>query len=191
MALLTALSLRWPGQTVRADSSSASVSQTLAVDPTGKKGGYSAVLYDNSNGLPTSEANALAQTPDGFLWIGSYSGLIRYDGNTFERIDSTTGVASVMSLFVDSKDRLWVGTNDNGAAVMEQGEFKFYTKADGLPSASTRTILETADGSIYIATTQGMAVVDADMKLSAINESQLRDEYICQSDWAATTWSTA
>lgn len=180
LALLTAFSLRLPGQIVWADASSASVNQTLAVDPTGKNGGYSAVLYDNSNGLPTSEANAMVQTPDGFLWIGSYSGLIRYDGNTFERIDSTTGVASLMSLFVDSKERLWIGTNDNGAAVMEQGEFQFYTKADGMPSASTRTILETADGSIYIATTQGMAVVDTDMKLSAVNESQLRDEYICQ-----------
>ena len=42
---------------------------------------------------------------DGFIWIGSYSGLIRYDGNTFHRIDASDGVASVVCLFVDSKDR--------------------------------------------------------------------------------------
>ena len=42
-----------------------------------EKEGYSSVLYDNSNGLPTSEANDIAQTADGFIWIGSYSGLIR------------------------------------------------------------------------------------------------------------------
>ena len=77
----------------------------LAVDPTGRREGYSAVLYDNTNGLPTSEANAIAMTSEGFLWIGSYSGLIRYDGNTFERIGSTEGIASVVSLWVDSRDR--------------------------------------------------------------------------------------
>ncbi|MBE5905461.1 MAG: hypothetical protein E7277_01535 [Lachnospiraceae bacterium] len=46
--------------------------------------GYSAVLYDNTNGLPTSEANAIAETSEGFIWIGSYSGLIRYDRNIIQ-----------------------------------------------------------------------------------------------------------
>ena len=64
--------------------------------------GYSPVLYNNTSGLPTSEANAIVQTSEGFIWIGSYGGLIRYDGNTFERIDSVqTGISSVDSLFVD------------------------------------------------------------------------------------------
>ncbi len=84
-----------------------------SVDPIKHSTGYSAVLYNNTNGLPTSEANDIAETGEGFIWIGSYSGLIRYDGNTFERIDSTTGITSVVSLHVDSKDRLWIGTNDN------------------------------------------------------------------------------
>ena len=98
----------------------ASDSGSVAVDPTGKSDGYSAVLYDNTNGLTTSEANAIAETPDGFIWIGSYSGLTRYDGKSFERVDSTTGIASVVSLFVDSKEHLWIGTNDNGVAMMTQ-----------------------------------------------------------------------
>ena len=178
--LITVLSLQIPSRTVLAAPILDAGDQTLAVDPTGQGDGYSAVLYDNTNGLPTSEANALATTSDGFLWIGGYSGLIRYDGNTFERIDSTTGVASVVSLFVDSKERLWIGTNDSGVAVMEGDEFKFYTKADGLPSSSIRCIVEASDGSIYIATTQGMAMVDTDMNLSIINDVRLNEEYIYQ-----------
>lgn len=51
------------------------------VDPTGKNEDYAAFLYDNTTGLPTSEANAIAETSDGFIWIGGYGGLIRYDGN--------------------------------------------------------------------------------------------------------------
>ena len=69
---------------------------------------YSFVLYNNNNGLPTSEANAIVQSEDGFIWVGGYSGLIRYDGNDFYRYDSSIGIASVVSLYVDAKDRLWV-----------------------------------------------------------------------------------
>ena len=70
-------------------------------------------------GLPTSEANAIAETGEGFIWIGSYAGLIRYDGNTFERFDSTTGIDNVRCLYVDSRDRLWIGTNDSGVFVIK------------------------------------------------------------------------
>ena len=120
--------------------------------------GYSTVLYDNTNGLPTSEANAIAQTAEGFLWIGSYGGLIRYDGNTFERVSSSMGISSVVDLFVDSADRLWVGTNDSGAAVIENGKTKTFNKSDGLRSLYVCTVTE-QDGVIYIGTTQGIAAV--------------------------------
>ena len=149
-----------------------------AVDPTSHEEGYSAVLYDNTNGLPTSEANAIAETSEGFLWIGSYSGLIRYDGNTFERIDSTTGVASVVSLYVDSHDRLWVGTNDNGVAVMEKGQFRMFGKADGLGSSSVRAIVEGSDGNIYIATTHGITVIDQNLAVTSLDDPQINEEYV-------------
>ena len=108
----------------------------ISVDVTGNGEGYSSILFDNTNGLPTAEANAIAETSEGFIWIGSYGGLIRYDGNTFERMDSTDGIASVVTLFVDSRNRLWVGTNDSGVAVMEMGETRMFNKAAGLQSAS-------------------------------------------------------
>jgi energy-coupling factor transport system substrate-specific component len=152
--------------------------EELSVDPTGKGEGYSTVLYDNTSGLPTSEANDIVETSEGFIWIGSYSGLIRYDGNTFERIDSTTGIASVVNLFVDSKDRLWVGTNDSGAAVMEKGEFTIYNKENGLTSLSIRSITEDNDGNIYLGTTQGIALIDESGKLSMIDEPQINNGYI-------------
>ena len=54
--------------------------------------GFSAILYDNTSGLPASEANAVVQTNIGFVWIGGYSGLIRYDGTTFHHFDPTSGI---------------------------------------------------------------------------------------------------
>ncbi|MBR4183282.1 MAG: hypothetical protein IKQ56_05610, partial [Lachnospiraceae bacterium] len=118
------------------------INREISVDPIGRYEGYSAVLYDNTNGLPTSEANAIAETEDGFIWIGSYAGLIRYDGNIFERMDSTEGLTSIKCLYVDSRDRLWIGTNDNGVAVMEKGKLRRWSKLDGMKSAHTRAITE-------------------------------------------------
>ena len=102
------------------------------VDPVRNNDNYSAIVYDNTNGLPAAEANTIVQTSEGFIWIGCYAGLVRYDGNTFERLDSTQGVNSISSLYVDKQDRLWIGTNDNGLAVMENGEFRFWGEKDGL-----------------------------------------------------------
>ena len=148
------------------------------VDPVNQPDNYSAVLYDNTNGLPTAEANAIVQTSEGFIWIGSYAGLIRYDGNTFERMDSTGGIASVVSLFVDSRDRLWIGTNDSGVAVMEQGEYRMWGKAEGLPSASVHAIAEDSAGVVYVGTTAGVAVIDRSMNLTALDDPRIRGAYI-------------
>ena len=155
------------------------------VDPIGNIEGYSAVLYDNTDGLPTSEANALATTSDGFLWIGSYGGLIRYDGNTFERFDSTTGIASVVSLFTDSLEQLWIGTNDHGAAVMDRyGNIRMFGKSDGLPSDSIRAFTEDQNGNVYIATTEGIVYVDPDFNITVIDDPTIK-KYIRQIETGA------
>ena len=178
LALALAFSAMAFGRWSAARTVMAASGSTAAVDPTGKGDGYSTVLYDNTNGLPTSEANAVAETPDGFIWIGSYSGLTRYDGRSFERIDSTTGISSVVSLFVDSKGRLWIGTNDNGVAVMEKGSCQIFNHKTGLRSSSVRAIVEDTDGIIYIATTQGIAKIDSENKLGQLDDPKINDEYI-------------
>ena len=168
------------GQTVTAKENTKILEkdQTLNIDPSGKEEGYSAVLYNSTNGLPTSEANAIEETSEGFIWIGSYSGLIRYDGNTFERMDSTTGIASVVSLFVDRDDRLWVGTNDSGAALIDHGSQRMYTKADGLKSSSVRCISQDRDGSVILGTANGIVVIDPSMNVKSVEDERLSDQYI-------------
>ncbi|MCR5785627.1 MAG: HD domain-containing protein [Eubacterium sp.] len=147
-------------------------------DETGLKVGQTTVLYDSTIGLPTSEANDIAQTSDGFIWIGSYSGLIRYDGNSFYRYDSSYGISSVISLYVDSKERLWIGTNDSGAVVMEGGEFTFYERDEIMTSSSIRAISEDESGNIFIATTQGMVYIDNDGQMHSFEDERLEDKYI-------------
>ena len=148
-------------------------------DVLGTGSDYTAILYDSTNGLPTSEANAIAQTTDGFIWIGGYSGLIRYDGSEFYRFDSSYGISSVFSLCADSKDRLWIGTNENGLALYDHGEVTLYGRVDELESYSIRDICEDPEGNIIIATTQGLAYVDGStLTINGINDPQVNNEYI-------------
>ena len=152
----------------------------LAVDPTETQDGYSAILYDNHNGLPTSEANAIAQTAEGFIWIGSYAGLIRYDGNTFERIESDEGILNTRCLFVDSQCRLWIGTNDFGLFLMEDGRLRRVDQKGDLVSVSIRTIAEDPQGVIWVGTAAGVFSVDTDMKLAALRDERIAGETIVE-----------
>ncbi len=152
--------------------------ENVIVDPVGKSDSYSAVVYNNTNGLPTSEANAIEQTADGFIWIGGYSGLIRYDGCYFERMDSTNGIASVVSLYADQEDRLWIGTNDSGLAVMENETFRMFTEPESLRHTKFCAITGDDNGLIYAGTPTGLAVIDSDMNLTIMDEPELKDLYV-------------
>ena len=150
----------------------------LSVDPTGKSEGFAATMYTNQNGLPTSEANAITETSEGFIWIGGYAGLVRYDGNTFERFDSTTGIANVRSLYVDKQNRLWIGTNDSGLFVMTQGKLRQWDKAEGLKSSSIRAISEDQDGWIYVGSTDGITILDSDLNIVSLKDERLEGLFV-------------
>ena len=120
---------------------------------------YTSVIYDATNGLPTSDANYILGAKDGYVWFGGYSGIIRYDGNTFERLPTTNGLTSGRAFFEDSKGRIWVGTNDNGVVLIDGEKIRQFTYKDGLPSSSIRNFAEDKDGNIFVATTSGVAFI--------------------------------
>ncbi len=140
---------------------------------------YTSILYDSTNGLPTSEANAICQTSDGFIWLGGYSGFIRYDGTEFYRFDSTTGISSVYSLLADSEDIVWIGSNENGLAYFDHGDIHVYGRVEGLKSHSIRALAEDENHNIIVATTQGLAYVDReDLAIHPIDDPQINKAYI-------------
>ena len=140
--------------------------------------GYATQLYDATNGLPTSDANAILSASAGFIWIGGYSGLIRYDGTTFERQDSSGGITNVNALYEDKKKRLWVGTNDNGVVRLDNGKSKHWGYKEGLTTSSICTITEDGDGTIFVGTKQGIVCIDSEGTLSALDAPQLKSAYI-------------
>ena len=136
---------------------------------------YSAVLYDSSNGLPASDANAIAQTDDGFIWIGSNSGLIRYDGNKFEYMWYDIGITGVECLYKDSKDRLWIGMSDNGIAVMENHIIRFMDEK--LDYDIVRSIAEDGSGNIYFVFSQYIIMLDSKMEYHILEDETINEMY--------------
>ena len=117
---------------------------------------YTTEIYNATNGLPTSDANFILGSKSGYIWICGYSGVIRYDGTSFERLPTLSGLTSGRGLFEDSKGRLWVATNDNGVVVLENEKSRHYTWQDGLPSSSIRIFSEDNKGNIFVGTTAGI-----------------------------------
>lgn len=140
--------------------------------------GYSAQLYNANNGLPTSEANCVLAASDGFVWIGGYSGIMRFDGNEFERITSIDGLTSGRAIFEDRSGRIWVATNDNGIVVIDGADSRHYTRADGLPSMSIRCFAQDENGAVYVGTTSGVVRLGSDMNVYLIDDDRINHEII-------------
>ena len=118
-------------------------------------------VYNDKNGLLTNEVNVVLQTADGYIWIGGYGGLLRYDGRDFRNFSmEKDGLPSfnIRTIFEDSKKRLWIGTNDKGVFLCEKGEVKqipcdFSSYKN---HSSVRCFAEKQDGTIYIGTVSGL-----------------------------------
>ncbi len=125
---------------------------------------YVVTVYNERNGLPTGEANDIIQTSEGYIWIGSYGGLIRYNGSDFRNF-SLEGIlpsSSVRALFEDSKGRLWIGTNDAGVFYMENGVISSIASPDDGSFHCVRDFAESADGTVYAASNSGIAEIRGD-----------------------------
>lgn len=121
---------------------------------------YVQTVYSTENGLPCGEANDIAQTKDGILWIGTYAGLYRYNGSEFRFMNYFESVRNVNCLYVDGEGRLWIGTNDRGVAIcINETVVNVLDTMKGLPSDSIRSIVMGDDGTYYIGTSDSMQVV--------------------------------
>jgi signal transduction histidine kinase/ligand-binding sensor domain-containing protein len=93
-------------------------------------------IWNTDTGLPQNTIQDIHQTRDGYLWVATSDGLVRFDGAQFTVFNSgnSPGLKSnrFTTLFEDQEAVLWIGTEDAGLAKYEGGRFTTYTVADGL-----------------------------------------------------------
>ena len=129
IAAVLAWLVMWSGLTVT----------TLRLRASEISGQYLTDVWNADDGLPDSSVTAIAQTPDGYLWVGTYNGLARFDGLHFTIFDPANtpalAHARVRKLSVDNQGTLWINTLDGSMTSLRNGIFAReweWTGADGL-----------------------------------------------------------
>lgn len=119
-------------------------------------------VYKNwqvEDGLPQNSVFAIQQTQDGYLWLGTQEGLVRFDGSRFSvydkhRLDNASSHA-INAMLEDRLGGLWVGMEQGGLARYQNDTFTAYTSNDGLQPGGVRSLFEDRDGHIWVGTVGG------------------------------------
>jgi signal transduction histidine kinase/ligand-binding sensor domain-containing protein len=131
----------------------------------------------------TGSPQCLAQTADGFLWIGTSDGLFRFDGVQFERFRPEAGelpAVSVSALLAISDGGLWVGYSRGRASfINSDGRVTNYSDREGLPFGKVRSFARGHDGTVWVAAIGGLARLEGGRWLKI----RMEWNYPCGSAW--------
>lgn len=139
------------------------VDQTFLAD-------YVSKTWTTEDGLPGMSITTVLQDQKGYIWIGTYDGLVRFDGVEFITYSRTTDArfdfASARSLFQAKDGTLWVGHNDEGVtAINSDGQIRKFTMDNGLPNNKINTINEDLNHNVWIGTSSGVCYITPEFEI--------------------------
>ena len=116
-------------------------------------------VYGAADGLAESTVSALLQDHKGYLWLGTYGGLNRFDGHRFANFSQAEGLpgAFVKALIEDPSGAVWIGTSE-GLARFDGGRLAAFTSRDGLSAQSVWSLTVLKSGELLIGTDKGIDV---------------------------------
>jgi len=133
--------------------------------------------WTTDNGLPQNSIINILKTSDGYLWMTTFDGLVRYDGVRFKVFNggNTRGIKSsrFLTLFEDRNKTLWITTAESGIARYKDGVFTTYTTGDGLPhNRNARALQLREDEQGLVINTDGGAIRWKDGKFVPYNPDE-------------------
>lgn len=115
---------------------------------------YTVDTWENDDGLPQNSIISMTQTRDGYLWMGTINGLVRFDGLKFSVFneDNTPGLGSspIVALFEDRHERLWIGSEQSGVLLAKDGKVTPLGIGRGNRESRLRVACEDAEGAIWL-----------------------------------------
>src|SRR5208282_5571476 len=121
---------------------------------------FSFQSWQRESGMPRGPLRALAQTADGYIWLGSDEGVARFDGVRF--VDLNLGgnapAAQVSALLGGAEGELWIGTAGKGLLRCSDGQTARLTVGLGLPSDSITALAQDSQRRIWVGTANGLAL---------------------------------
>jgi ligand-binding sensor domain-containing protein/signal transduction histidine kinase len=120
---------------------------------------YTIDVWQTDDGLPGSSVISMAQTRDGYLWLGTLYGLVRFDGIRFTVFDENTipelKSSPIVSLFEDSQGNLWIGTETAGVVLVKDGVVSTLDIGRGNREGRLASICEDTAGAVWFFTADG------------------------------------
>jgi signal transduction histidine kinase/ligand-binding sensor domain-containing protein len=149
--------------------------------------------WTTENGLPQASVNSILQTRDGFLWLTTFGGLVRYDGLRFQVFNTgnTKGLRSgrFLWLYEDRAGNLWINTEGQGVTRYRDEVFTTYTTQDGLPSNQVWMMYEDAAGNLRAQTAGGLTEwADGTFKRAAPGPGELSNPVRFQPSRSGGVW---
>ncbi|OQY07357.1 MAG: hypothetical protein B6I28_05675 [Fusobacteriia bacterium 4572_132] len=126
--------------------------------------------FSIKNGLPSNSITSIIQDNKGYIWFGTYEGLVRFDGVKFKIFneDFKKFLPSISTrVILQTRDnKIWIGTNGDGILVLDNSNFSaFYPDLKDKP---IRSMYEAKDNKVWIGTTEGIFYFDQN-KITKLN----------------------
>src|SRR5262245_34257200 len=119
---------------------------------------FAHTVWGPKDGAP-SVVKVLAQSADGYVWMGSFDGLYRFDGVVFEHYQPQSGgpfpAQEVSSLLALPNGDLWIGFGSGAISLLRNGHVTNYSTSDGLPTEGVWGLAQDPEGTTWAATGGG------------------------------------
>ena len=153
---------------------------------------YLVDVWQTDQGLPQGTVTSLVQTDDGYLWMGTYNGLARFDGSEFRTLNpgNTPGLTSarIVHLFQSRGGDLWVGAEEGQVFRVKDGVFhEFQPPNQGSTARMVRQMAEDAQGRLWLLNYESNLCRWVDTEFQASGEGSLKTEAGVQNVGADTT----
>jgi ligand-binding sensor domain-containing protein/AraC-like DNA-binding protein len=132
----------------------------LALNPAKDLNEYLRRSWTAESGLPQNAIKVLVQTHEGYIWIGTSAGVVRFDGVQFKVFSRWNTPAlkndRVLALYEDKKNVLWIGTDGGGLCSFDNGSWRNYTTQEGLSNNHINAITSDWKGNLWLGTDYGL-----------------------------------
>ena len=118
-------------------------------------------VWQSEEGLPNNSVTGVAQTPDGYLWVSTHSGLARFDGVRFQAIPLPTPsgrtLPLIRSMLVGRNSQLWLALEGGVATSVGPEGMKVFTSTNGLSNFRPLVMAQDGQGAVWIGYVDGSA----------------------------------
>lgn len=123
---------------------------------------YTADRWGVEQGLPNNALSGLMQSRDGYLWISTWAGIVRFDGVRFQPVSVHLSNDHTRNLLQDRRGAVWVSVTGAGLSRIRGDHVDTFTPAQGLAGFDVRALLQDDHGRIWAGTENGVSVIDGD-----------------------------